>query len=388
MIFNKKEIKSPLSDDSYIIVDKKDVDRALRHTDYKKFSQIFQDIPIGSVLYAVSEKNRLAHLIRKQDLKFIDTIFDFFDKNKDANYQVFNSQYVKSTDKEFAFKIQENPIEFQFKTTNTNARNADIRKFKHTVMAKIFHYKENTEASFISQSLDMLKKHDLTDNFIIRKFSSIVLLSNFEANHNQVIKHNLFANKRIKKEYLSYVFQASTKVENLNIIMKDFEEDIREIFFEKRDNNDFWFDFKVTREKPPEGIPSVYSVRPWEENTAKLIWLEQNHMGFSNVDTPYYIEFLKHFNLEELENFLKKVDRNKYMELFNRSIIDYQQLPDNIKNQYGNGTDIKTSLLKELKHKEWDSPNNFYEILKSGMLKSELEKTLEVRETPKKVNKL
>lgn len=388
MIFNKKEIKSPLSDDSYIVVDKKDVDRALRHTDYNKFTQIFQDIPIGSVLYAVSEKNRLAHLIRKQDLKFIDTIFDFFDKNKDANYQVFNSQYVKSTDKEFAFKIQENPIEFQFKTNNNNARNAEIRKFKNTVMAKIFHYKENTESNFISQSLDMLKKHDLTDNFIIRKFSSIVLLSNFEANHNQVIKHNLFADKRIKKEYLSYVFQASTKVENLNIIMKDFEENIREIFFEKLDNNDFWFDFKVTREKPPEGIPSVYSVRPWEENTNKLIWLEKNHMGFSHVDTPYYIEFLKFFDLAELEDFLTKVDKDKYLNLFNRAIIDYQQLSDEMKHQYVSNIDTKTFLLRELKHKEWDSSLNFYEILKKGLLHSELETTLELKQTPKKVNKV
>lgn len=388
MIFNKKEIKSPLSDDNYVIIDKKEVDKILRHNDYKKFIQIFQDIPISSVLYAVSEKNRLAHLVRKQDLKFIDTIFDFFDKNKDENYHEFSSLPVKSSNKEFAFKIQENLIGIKFNTTNSNARKAEILKFKRTVIAKIFHHKENTEPSFVSQSLDMLKKHDLTDNYMIRKLSSIVLKSNFEANHNQVIKHNLFANKRIKKEYISYVFQASTNVDNLNILMKNFEEDIREIFLEKCDNNDFWFDLKITRQRPEEGIPTCYSIRPWEENTNKLLWLEKNHMGFSNVDTPYYIDFLKFFNIEKLEDFLKKVDRNKYMNLFNRSVIDYQQLSDEIRNQYGAGIDIKVSLLKELKHQEWDSPHNFYEIIKNGILKSELEKTLEIKQTPRKINKL
>jgi len=389
MIFNKKEINAPIGDNSYVVINKKEVDKVLRHNDYKKFIQIFQNIPLGSVLFAISEKNRLAHLVRKQDLKFIDAVFDFFDTNKDANYHAFNSLYVKSTDKEFFFKTQENQIEAKFKTKSTNARDVEILKFKRTVLAKVFHYKENADPNFINQSLDMLKKHNLIDNFMIRKLSSITLTSNFEDNHNQVIKHNLFKNKIFRKEYLSYVFQASTNTENLNILMKNFEEDIRKIFFEKKDSNDFWFDFKLTKGKPEEGIPACYSVRPWNENTKKLLWLEKNSMGFSNVETPYYIEFLKFFNFEELEGFLQKVDKNKYLDMFDKSIKEYDLLPNEILNPpYSAKLDIKHILLREIKHKEWDSPQNFYEIIKRGILKSELEQTLEVKTIIKKTNKI
>jgi hypothetical protein len=391
MIFNKKEVTNTFDSNDYITVNKKEVDKVLNNKDFTKFKNIFESIPISSVLYAINEKHRLAYLIKKHDLKFIDTIFNFFDKNNTLEdfHKFSDSVYTKSTDKQFAFKKGQAPIEDKLIPRYIDSRNQDIFKFKRKVMAKIFHHKENTEPSFIYQSLDMLKKHDLTDDYMIRKLSSVVLKSNFEANHNQVIKHPLFNNKRIRKEYISYVFQASPNVENLNILMKDFEADIRNIFFEKKDNNDYWFDFKITKGRPEEGIPYCNSVRPWTDNTNKIIWLEKNHMGFSHVETPYYIEFLKFFDLDKLEDFLTKVDRDKYMDMFNRSVIDYQQLSaDTLNTPYVGNLETKHALLRQLTHKEWDSSHNFYEIIKNGLLNYDLQHNLEVKEAPRKVNKI
>lgn len=390
MIFSKKEINSHFNTDEYIVVNKKEVDKVLNNKDFTKFKTIFHSVPINSILYAVNEKHRLEYLVKKYDLKFIDTVFDFFDKNKDENYHQFSdSVYTKSTDKQFAFKIEQTPIDIKFQIPYRESRTKDIQKFKRKVMAKVFHYNDTANADFVLQSLNLLKRHDLIDDYMVRKLATLVLKSNFENNHNQVVKHNLFTNKKFKKEYISYVFQASTNTKNLDILMKDFEEDIREIFFEKTDNNDFWFDLRITKGTPEEGIPYCYSVRPWSENTNKLIWLEKNHLGFSNSEIPYYIEFLKFFNSEELENFLDKVDRQKYVDMLHKSIKEYEELSNNdLNTPFVGSLDIKNSLLRQLNHREWDSQNNFYNIVKNVILKSELEQNLENKETPKKIKKI
>jgi hypothetical protein len=46
------------------------------------------------------------------------------------------------------------------------------------------------------------------------------------------------------------------------------------------------------------------------------------------------------------------------------------------------------TAARQLTHKEWDSSHNFYEIIKNGLLNYDLQHNLEVKEAPRKVNKI
>jgi hypothetical protein len=384
MIKNKKEMKELGIDNNRIVLDKKEVDKVLKHKDFNKFQQIFQHLPLASVLNAVEERNRLLQLIKKHDLNFIENIFSFFDKSShDEIYKykdIADFTIMKSNNKEFIFEIKFESMKHNHKSNNikNSVRNDNIFSFKRKVMEKILHYKENADCKFIDQSLLILENHGLMSTFVTRKLADLVLKSNFEITHNHIIKNDVFKNKDFRKEYLGYVFQATKNIDHLNLLMKDFETDIREIFLEKKDNNDFWFDFKLNPYNRGDGIPPCYSVRPWKEVTDKLIWLEKHHLGFSNVETPYFIEFFKHLNIEETEKLLKDLDREKYINMFNQAVRKYDLMSINPQDEQ------TTKLLHDMKHKNWDNKYNFYEQIKVGMPKRELEQSMEVNQQPSK----
>jgi hypothetical protein len=378
---SKKEMHALGFDDNQIRLDKKEVDKILNHKNFNKFKQIFQNLPINSVLNAVEERNRLLQLIRKYDLNFIENIFNFFDKgNHDDSYKykdIIDFTIMKSNNKEFIFDIKFESMHKDKKSHNylkDKVRTDNIFSFKKKVMEKVLHYKENADGKFIDQALRILENNGLMSTFVTRKIAALVLKSDFETAHKHIIKNDAFKNKDFRKEYLGYVFQATKNIAYLNLLMKDFETDIREIFFEKKDNHDFWFDFKINPYNRGDGIPPCYTVRPWKEETNKLIWLEQHRLGFSNVDTPYFLEFFRHLNLAETEEILNKLDRNKYMDMFKEVVKKYDLISIN------NQDEQTTKLLNCMKHKNWDNEYNFYEQLKIGILKNDLESGLEVKE--------
>lgn len=392
-----------------MLIKKRELDKALNNKYYNEFRKIFQNVGVNSVIYAIAEKDRFEYFIKKQDLDFIGKVFDFIDNaNESEKYQpggLFEMARGPSNTEHFKLELsvkRSEKTQKNFKSFMVLSQpNKDdlIQRFKTQVIAKVLLRKTNADSKFVTEVCSLVKKHNLDVKTLIKNFGDLALKSDFQEIHNCIFKSQLFSDKELKKEYLSFVFQKTANIENLNHLMKNSESDIREIFFGKIDNNDFWSDFKVRRHRREKGEDHDNNYlfyddlhRDKTESLDKVIWLEKNHMGFSKTEMPYYITLFKNFNLEEIEDTLKVLNKEKYLTMFNKTIEQYNNLPENstsIVNEVANKSpDSLTILLKDLNYEIPLEGFDLYDKLSMVTLKLNLEQSLKKNEPVKKSMKI
>lgn len=315
---------------NHILIEKKDLDEALSRCDLPKLKLMFSDLNSNMVLEVLNEKERLLELIKRRNLGFIENVVKIIEEKIDEEKSSKTTTFYKleTNNKRFSIDLAKIATKSLLENQiNPNIRNKspDLLAFKKRIFYRIMgnnQYRVMDDKLF-GDVISYTEKHNIfNETDFAYKISSLMVDENIKDVVSKVFKSNHFSHE-LKNEIIGLSFSNLLNSENLEYVKKNYSKNILEFFNKRLGDGLFWDDFHNADKGDANQV--TYNTLS-EQEVKKLIWLEENDLGCSKAEMPFYINYFRKMKLNDIVDFLNKIPtKEKYLEMFARDVSNYKK---------------------------------------------------------------